>query len=334
MPSKTIVIHRHYGFVHGANPDPEAKEYFDMSYKAVGSYYKVFGKVYASGLTREEENIVMPELTGFYPQDKKEFRESVNKYFRNINTKIPPEGLTLEIGLEKDGPLSEDNMPLRPDEYVAYKHAIGHPQVCESKDQAERMGALAEFYVLDKVEETKSKTKTNRLEDDAAMYYFKVRDDEFKVEQLLTIMGISVRNLDSEERVIKLKELSTIDTDQSDAANRTRLEKFITSASDKDMGIKYDILEMIRINILERVKFKILDRDTGEVIGDNLKEAVLWFKDKKNSKDVNVYYARLTELGKSSRDEIATQEPEPVVSEPVEMSDSAMSDFEDDTTKK
>ena len=330
MPSKVVEIHRHYGFVHGANPDPEAKEYFDMAYKAIGSYYRVFGKVYESGLTREEENLLMPDLVGFYPEDKKDFRQAVNDYFRNINTKIPGEGLKLEIGLEKAGKISDNNMPLKPDHYVIFKHALKHPQVTDSKEEAERMGQLAHFYVSDKAEETKSRTKINRLEDDASMHYFQYRDDHFKTEQILTLMGVNTRTLDEEERTIKLKELSTIDEAMADKANEARLQKFIDTAKDKDLATKYDLMEMIRFNILERVSSKILDKESGEILGNNLREAVIWFQDKRNSKDVNVYYARLEELGKSSRNTSAQkpqQEKEEIIATPVEMGESAMSDF-------
>ena len=82
--SKQVEVKRHYGFIHAANPDSEAQEYFDMAYKAIGSYFRVFGKVYESGLTRQEEDLLMPDLIGAYPEDRKDFREKVNEYFKNI----------------------------------------------------------------------------------------------------------------------------------------------------------------------------------------------------------------------------------------------------------
>jgi hypothetical protein len=331
MPKEIVEIKRHYGFVHGSNPDPEAKEYFDMSYKAIGSFYKVFGKVFASGLTREEEMLLLPELLGVFPEDKKEFRAAVNAYYRNINTKVPPEGLKLNIGTEKGGAISDTNIPLNIDNYLTYRHAVKHPSVAMSKENAERMGFLAQFYIVDKVKEIASASKINKLEDDASMHYFEARDNSFKTEQMLTLMGIKAGGLTAKERPIRLKKLATIDPNQSDTVNIKRLEKFIAVAKDKDLATKYDIVEMVRVDILERVKMKYLDKESGEVIGDSLKETVLWFQDKGNSKAVNVYYARLDEIGdtRSSR----TKAKEVVVEKEdkgtiVEASDSALSAFD------
>ena len=98
---KVVTLHRQYGFVEEANKDPEVKAYFDMAYKALGSYSKTAGGPAASGMTRHEEQAIMPEITGIYPIDgRNEFADSVNKYFKNLNTKVPPEGLKLEIGIE------------------------------------------------------------------------------------------------------------------------------------------------------------------------------------------------------------------------------------------
>lgn len=338
MSSKQVEIKRHYGFIHAANPDNEAKEYFDMAYKAIGSYFKVFGKIYASGLTRQEEEYLMPDLVGAYPEDRKEFREKVNNYFKNINTKIPAEGVKLEIGLEGSATSifnskgEQVGNPINVEHYVKYKHALKHPHVCDSLEAAERMGNLAHFYILDKQEETKAKSKINRLEDEASQFYFANRDDVFKVDQMLTLLGITTKYLDNEEKVIKLKEMSSKDIDQTDKVNADRLNKFINIAKDKDLGLKYDIMQMIRFNILERVKYKILDAESGELVGDNLKEAVLWFKDKSNSKQVNVYYAGLNEKGTSTQNYSPPEEKE-IEATPVEIGESDLSGFnaEDET---
>ena len=52
---------------------------------------------------------------------------------------------------------------------------------------------------------------------------------------------------------------------------------------------------------LERVKNKILDKDTNDTIGDNLKEAVVYFQDKGNSRTVNMFYAKLEQLAANRR---------------------------------
>ena len=114
-PEKIVFVKRKQTFIEESNSYPEVADYFAMSYRAVGSYYKTTGKQFGTGLTREEENILLPEVIGYYPDsDKREFRRGVGEYYRNINTKIPPEGLRLNISLEKpEKELSEKTVTTR-----------------------------------------------------------------------------------------------------------------------------------------------------------------------------------------------------------------------------
>ena len=340
MSSKIIEIKRHYGFVQAANANEEVKGYFDMAYKAVGAYYKDFGKVHASGLSRAEENLLMPELLGVYPEDRKEFRTAVNDYFKNMNTKIPAEGLKLEIGFEgsnslglidKDGKPT-GNMPIKISDYVRYKHAVGHPKVADTLEAAERMGQLAEFYLVDRVEESKKRSSINKLEDDAMQKYYEVKEDNFKIDQMLVNLGVAIKTLDKGEKEVKLKQLATIDSEQTDTANKNRLKRFIDLAEDKNLELKYRITEMIRVGILNRVHTKILDPESGETLGANLQETVGWFKDKSNNQDVNTYNASLEHKGGIAMPDSSyanNAKPEKDKGAPVTISDSDLSDFDE-----
>ena len=63
---RQVLLMRKISFIQESNAsDPSVSEYFGMAYKAVGSYFKEFGKIAASGLTRAEAAILMPELTGY-----------------------------------------------------------------------------------------------------------------------------------------------------------------------------------------------------------------------------------------------------------------------------
>ena len=302
MPSKIVEIHRKQNFLQGANADADVQEYMSLSFRAIGSYFREIGKVYETGLTREEENLVMPELMGGITpgDDKNEFRRQVQTFFKDINTKIPAEGLKLQIGLQQEGPLSENNPPLKPMDYVRYKHAIKHPQVAMDKDSAEKYQHIL-FYVVDKAAQLDSKSKLQQYEDAAQTEYLQINKDLSKVEMVLTLLGVNTRNLTESDMVIQLKALATIDVESSDLMNTERLQKFVAVVNDKELITKYDIMEMVRNNILDRVKTKILLKETGETIGDNLKEAVIWMHVKANSKTVNTLYANLDEMSKGRR---------------------------------
>lgn len=302
MPSKIVELHRKQTFIGDANSDSDVQDYLGLSFRAVGSYFREVGKVYETGLTRIEENIIMPELLGGISatDDKNEFRKQVQLFFKDMNTKIPAEGLKLQIGLENDGELSEDNPPLKPMDYVRYRHAIKHPQVAMSKDEADRYQHIL-FYIVDKAAQLDSKSKLQDYEDKAQIEYLKINKDYAKVEMVLTLLGVNTRNLTENDMVIQLKAQASIDEELSDAINTERLQRFVAIVNDRELITKYDIMEMVRANILERVKSKILLKETGDIIGDNLKEAVIWMQDKANSKMVNTLYANLDELAKGRR---------------------------------
>lgn len=304
MPDKLIEIHRKSNFIQDSNNDPEVKDYFDMAFKAIGSYFREFGKIYESGLTRKEEEILLPDvLGGAFPgpgQEGYEFRKKVQEYYRDINTKIPPEGLKLNIGLEQEGELAHDNPPIKIIDYLRWKHALKHLQVAGTKDEAD-MYQHKMFYIVDKQAQSAEKTKLRDLEDKAQTEYLQINRDASKVEMVLTLLGVSTRNMTIQDMILTLKEQATLLPDASEVVNSERLTRFIAIVNDRELATKYDIMEMVRVEILERIKSKVLIKESGETIGDNLREAVVWMLDKANSKPVNLMYARLDELGKGKR---------------------------------
>lgn len=301
-PKKIVWIRRKFSFIEEANNDPAVKDYFDMAFRAIGSQYRVFGKIYETGLTRAEENILMPEILGLYPDDdKKSYRKAIQEYYRNINTKVPSRGLRLEISLEDDSKeLSEDNPPINIDHYLRYKHALKHLQVGKNLDEAEKYQHIL-FYIDDPSEQTKDSAKVSDYEDEARIEYFKIVKNEEKVDMVLTLMGIMVNNLSLSEKKLKLKAMASIRESLGNDENIRRLSNFSRVAKDKEMAIKYEITNLISGGILEKVGSRILISESGDVIGDNIKEAVLWFKDKGNSREVNVFRARLRELTKPKK---------------------------------
>lgn len=276
-----------------------------MAYRAIGSYYNEFGKQFGSGLNRKEESILMPELTGYYPDtDPREFRKAVQDYFRNINTKIPPEGLRLNIALEDEGPLYKTdeegevvsvNMPINIRDYVIYRHALGHIEVGENEEEAEKYEHVR-FYVDDTEGKSAIAADLNEREDRARLSYYEIAEDKSKIDHMLVLLGVSPKKMKLDDKKVELKKFATIDAELSADANTDRLDRFINMAEDKDLQIKYQIEEMVRVDVLERVGQRIVIKESGEEIGGDLKEATLWFKDKGNSQEVNILKARYKEF--------------------------------------
>lgn len=320
MASKIVEIHRAPGFIQNSNPDPEVQEYFSMAFKAIGSYWKEMGTMYASGLTRLEEDVLLPEVIGNIDpvKESRDFRQKVQDFYMNINTKVSPDGLKLEIGLEGEGndifrrndkgEIVKDNSgmpvmgnkPLRIMDYIRYKHIIGHPHVASTLDEALRY-QHKQFYVVDKVADTISKSKLRDKEDLAQREYLSINKDMQKVEMVLTLLGVNTRGMGVDSLLLELKEQASIDPDAAESVNTERLERFVRVVNDKELAAKYDIMEMVRANLMERVKTKVLIKESGETIGEDLKEAVIWLLDKKNSQQVNSLYANLDAIGKDRR---------------------------------
>ena len=298
-PEKIVFIKRKQTFIEESNADPEVQEYFNMSYRAVGSYYKQTGKQFGTGLTKKEEIILMPEITGFFPElDKREFRSAVNEYFRNINTKVPPEGLRLNIALTNpEQPLSEDNLPVSIRDYVIFKHAATHPETGETQEEAD-MYQHKRFYIEDPDSVLTHASGLSEKEDEARIKYYEIADDKDRVEQMLVLLGVADRGKNAKEAQLILKSFTTIDENRTATFNEEKLKVFMEIAHDKRLATKYLIEEMIRFNVLERVGMKILFAETGDLVGNDLMEAALWFEDKGNSKEVNVLKARYKEFKK------------------------------------
>jgi len=311
--SKIVTLHRQYGFVEEQTKDPEVKAYLDMAYKAVGSYSKTAGGPAASGMTRAEEQAIMPEITGVYPTDgRKEFADSVNNYFKNFNTKLPPEGLKLEIGLEHpdlpvgymnklesgqpdvNGPI---NLPINPSQYIKWRHAVGHPLCAPDKDTAEKYQHV-QWYIQDEDAIVQATTALNKLEDAARKEYFKVIEDKALVIQVLTMLGVpNAKKLDSSTAEISLKGYSTIDETVGEATNEKKLRRFKEVCTDKELAIKYDIMQFIGAGIFEQVGTRILIKESSEQIGINMKETAKWMQDKSNVQLIGAFKAQLEEFG-------------------------------------
>lgn len=283
--SKVILIHRQLSFAQSAHTDSDVLDWFNQSFKAIGPYWK--GKVVGTGLTPTEQKLLMPYLHGVEADDR-DFRKATARFFDEILTRIPPKGLKLEIGLEDDGlPVSENNMPLDISNYVTYRHAIGSPGLAMSKDMADR-DPTKKFYIEDPDAITVTDLELNDLEDKAIAAYFKHKDDELKVDQILTLLGINLKNLSSADKLLKLKQASRRAEGKGESEQRHELQRFIDICDDQDLALKYLIQEMVGAQVLEKSGMSIFIKESGQLIGQNAREAVLYLKNPKNSKVYNM----------------------------------------------
>jgi hypothetical protein len=239
----------------------------------------------------------MPYLHGVEADDR-EFRKKTETFFCEILTRIPAQGLKLDIELEDDTqPVSKDNFPKNIPNYIAWRHAINHPSCAMSKAEADR-DPTKHFYIEDPEHITTADLEINGLEDKALTLYFKYKDDELKLDQILTMLGIDTKRLTASDKQLRFKVASkrTEGPNISEVDQRQQLTRFIDICEDPDLTMRYLIQELVGAQVLERQGTTIFIKESGEAIGANGKEAVAFLKNPKNSRIYNMLRAHYETL--------------------------------------
>ena len=287
--SRKITIYRTGSFLsrsQGAGVD----DFFSASKQSIGSYFESGNSQrVGSGMTPEEEALIMPDILHIDTADR-EFRKKVGEFFTDLTTSVPHgTGVTLEVGLKKnnDSSVAKDNMPINLMDYVRYKHAVGHPWVGSSKEEASGDQTIT-FYIFDK-SALQGKATNKRKDVDAAMQiYLKVKEDIRIVDQLLTLLGIDPRVfLGPNAGELKVEALR--DKVEADP------KKFAEVYGEGELEVRYDITSMINTGVLKQLGTRIIDVETDKLIGNSIEEVVYWYKDEDNSQQVIVLKARLQE---------------------------------------
>lgn len=284
--SKKIEIHRHYNLVEMSQEDPAVKAWLGEAYKPLGPYFK--GKITGTGLSSfEEQRLLLPDFLGIESNDRN-FRAEVMRHYDNLLVRIPKEGLTLEIGLEKDNskPPSLDNQPISLRDYLIYRWAVEHPDVALTKDEAQRSYSK-KFFILDPNQVNAQALSVNSLEDKAYELYMRFKDDSIKVDQILTMLGRNITNL-KKDKILVLKQYASKNAKLDPTQQAEAFKKFIDVCEDKDLEMKFWIEEGIAIQYLKRVGNNIVYNETSIPVGVNMSDAVLYFKNPKNSRELNL----------------------------------------------
>lgn len=294
--SKTITIFRSGSFLSRAQ-GKDVEHHFESAKVSVGSYYEgQYSQKVASGLTFAEEAILLPSIIDAEPTDR-QFRERVKAFFVDIDTKVPfGTGITLEIGLTLDNnaPISlnrekpeKSNLPINLMEYIRYRHAMGHPYMAKTKDEADS-NPLKQYYIFDKETIISKNSKKNTEKDAAIQIYLTVKQDMDKVDMMLTLLGKDPREFTGKEKDdLKVEALRDL--------GETEPAKFIETYKEAELEIRYWIKTMVNVNVLKIMGQKYFDAETNKLIGNSLEETIYFFKDDANSEEVVMLKARMQE---------------------------------------
>lgn len=295
--SRKIRIKRKGSFITNAQ-GKEVEEYYAGASQNIGSYWESSNsKRIASGLTMEEEAVLVPLAISVDRADR-EYMKSRDEFFAALEVKVPPkEGIEFEIGLEDNTkPVSKTNLPLDIHQYIRYRFASKHPWVSPSEVEA-RGNQLKYFFVHDENKAIAAAASEIDLQDKALQYYLTVKATAEKVNMMLTLLGRDYRDIvatdDASTASLRVKELrSLIDSRAAD---------FIALHEDKDFDVKYTIQMLLNTQVLKRIGAKYLVTETGESLG-TYEETVQWFKDDaEHSDQIAMLKAKLQEATKANK---------------------------------
>jgi len=267
----------------------DVEEMFSMARMSIGSYFKKNSMRVGSGMDFDEEEIILPLILDV-PADDKEFRKKVTEFYEMLDSEVPHDtGLQLEIGLKGSNkePISKNNRPINPLEYVRYRHAKGHPEVAESKEAA-KGNSLKKYYIFDPKKLQEKSTKRNEEKDAAMQIYLELKQDPAKVDMMLTLLGIDPREFSN----------SNLRTEALRQQAELNAEKFIQTKDEGELEIRYWIKTMENVGVIKNIGNKYINAETKAIIGNNLEETIYFFKDEEKSEEITVLKALMQEAVK------------------------------------
>lgn len=286
---KIIYIKRSVPFVHDQINSEAMQEQLAGTHRSIGSYFTASGRT-GTGLDYEEEKYIMATYFSMNEQDPK-LPEKIERFFEDIATKIPggKKGLELNIGLKVDTnkPVARDNMPIKLHDFIRYRHAIGYQKTALSPEAAAG-NPLIEFYVEDPLKVLENESKQLETRDKAMEEYLKIKDDNERVNMVLSLMkqffrkvqGVPPVNLGLLKGANSLKEKQLL---LRDLVNM-RPERFYQVNTDPSIKKRYFIDELITTGILKRVGNAIVDTtDSNRTLGNTDTEVLNTLNDPRES---------------------------------------------------
>jgi len=248
--------------------------------RKIGAYINSNGQVFVP-LTYEEQDKWMPQVIDTPPSDLS-FRQKVREWWSDLTTEVPQEGLSLEIGFDKQG------NPLNVEEYFRYLQAKNHPRVADDKEN--NHGANTIWYITDPTRQKEEEQAENEKYLSAMETFIKMRKERIKLNNIVKILIPGINNpAELTERDLNQMLTKEIENDP---------DNFMKVAKDKQLQTKAFILDLISLGVVNKVGNSILH---GEVVlGSNMEEAALYLDDKKNSETLLILQEQHKALKKTA----------------------------------
>ena len=251
------------------------------SKKVLASIYDGQGPL--RGVTGDEEKKLLSKYLG-HDIDDRDFSRICRNFWADLRVEIESDGEVLNVTTsENDEGEQEPHNIL---DYLIYKWAQKHKYV--GKDREEMLESPHKmFYIYDPDVEMRSQNKEVKIKRRAYAEFIKIDNDEDKLNLIIQVLT------DSEPETMSIEQKQNY----IDQLIENDPVSFVSVATDKDLEIKATISELVSLNIINKMSNQYWWID--EKLGDDLEEAVLYFKDKKNSETVNRLKAKLQEAKKT-----------------------------------
>lgn len=228
------------------------------------------------GLTDKEEETLLRGIIDV-PYGHEKWPEKSKDFWASLSVKVPFEGVELNITVDDSGE-PEERM-----QYIIYKWALKHRQVAINEEEMKAQTGKR-FYIYDPEKDLLKRNEKVQVQKDADREFIKVSSDLDKMKVLARVL----LNTDPNRMAELELENNLYDYKTSNP------ERFLKYCKDPNLEIQAEIEEMVESSVLRKIGNQIIFGD--ETIGEDMKDAITYFKNKKNSGQVNVMRARLKEV--------------------------------------
>ncbi len=171
-------------------------------------------------------------------------------------------------------------MPIKVTDYIRYRHALAHPRVAQSPEEAEGQHNIW-FYIQDKSLTNKKKSEQAGVKDAAMRIYLEMKDDGNKVHQALILLGKNPDVLE-EPAIVELRKIAEASP-----------QKFVDVVAHKDFESNYWIQSLIDAQVLKVVGGRYYDVEEDTKIAESKEDMITFFKDDAtNSEKIGLLKAR------------------------------------------
>lgn len=141
-----------------------------------------------------------------------------------------------------------------------------------------------EFAIINESQVEEESYKLSEKREDAMAYHLKMKKDPSKMYNVLRVLGLQFdRSAKDNTRFLSSKLMEVINqTEKLKGTNSANIDDYLAVVQDKDFNEKvfiYDLVDRGEIAVKGNM-FKVVK--TGEVIGSNIEQCVLWFKNDRN----------------------------------------------------